>query len=254
MSERVQEADSIINNFEIPEKIYDNVVLTKVGGKYTFTDVKHLDDSIEHVGNLDRNQQGYIFDRISGMISKHYGKNVRYRNFPLQKSFDLCHAKTSEGKKFKEHIMKPGWIWNNERLRKSAITALINDSLTYVDSEGNFNYEGEPVLITILNDNVFDTLAEADVFKKRAEKVYNRDFHFVNGESSVWSGWFAGGGCFGADTYRPSDRYSGDCAVAEKTDARVKIERVTVSKHECEGLKNDLLKPKAEPDKLKNKI
>jgi len=242
----IQEARNIIDNFQVPEKLYNNVALTyeevKDNKTYTLTNMADLDKDIKPTNNLDRNQQGYISDGISQLISKHHEKDIRYSLHPLQRSYDLVHKKTKEGKKFYEFIMELGWIHNLERMRKPNM--VFADSMTIINDD-NFDYNGNPVKAEINTDDVIDTLTKTELFKEGKNKIYHGSVWFDNnGESSVRSSWDRGEGCFDAYSLRPSDGGSCGFAVFGKSDQRVEVEKMKVAKWEYEALKRDSQKLK----------
>jgi hypothetical protein len=216
-TQRVQEAQAIINNFSVPGILIDHAVLAYEDGTkrtYMLRNVAHLNADVNLVRNLDRNQQGYISDEISRLISEHYEQTFRYSLQPLQTTCNLTHSNTMEGRNFKEFVMVPGWIYNLERLRSPDM--IFPDSSTSV-KDGKFVYEGNPVKSKI-TDKVVGTLAKAGLMKKPKKKVCDDCINLENGESSVWSYWGSGGGCFVATAGGPSLRYDLGVVALMRTD------------------------------------
>lgn len=219
----IEEIQEIVNNFKVPEKLHENVVLTyeveKDKNIYTLTPISDLDQDIKLANSLDRNQQGFGSDEFSKKTSKYHKNDTRYRLQPIRKSYDLCYSETKEGKKFLEYIMKPGWICNLERIKLMGGNRglVFSDSITYI-KDREFEYEGNPVEVKINIKDVISALIEAKLFKRIAgKKVSGYGINFDNSdEASVRSGWNGGEGCFGAVADRPSSRSSYGLVAFEK--------------------------------------
>ncbi len=188
----------------------------------------------EYVVSLDQKQQLLLGQEISREISPK--GDQRYTLMPLQRSYDLIHSDSKEGKDFKK-LMESYWAHNREAFRRPNI---VYPDPMVVEVEGNLVYEGQTKEVKINDGDVFDTLMRAGLFKEPKQKVWRGSVYFDdNGESSVWSSWDRDEGCFAAGSFRPSCWYSVGLAVFGKTDERTEVRKREVSEIEYQALLRD---------------
>ena len=145
-------------------------------------------------------------------ISKKVGS--RYIPFSLQTSYNRFHSDAA----YKEHLTYR-WNHNSHLLleetttHKSGVIAIPEIEL----KEDQVLYAGELKEVPVKDGNkVIDILERADIFKGSGHKIYNSGVHFDSkGLSSVGSGWYWDGGCFGAGSGGPSGRGGGGLASFE---------------------------------------
>ena len=219
MMNRIQQAYDVFDKIEMPTG--EDVIILK----YAKGDSKG-----EYVSSLDQKQQLLIGQLMSKQA---FPKgDSRYTLLPLQKSYDLVHSKTKEGKAFKK-LNESNWFHNREVLLQDG--RIIADPMVFEENE-DLVYDGKTIKAKINTDDAVDTLIKAGLFKESDNKIYHGIVYFENGEASVWSCWNSDVGCFYAYAGRPSVRGSVGLASFGKTDEKVEVEKVEIAKREYDAL------------------